>query len=67
MVKLKASGVPYEIDSEDLKISVSEIQKQAINQGVDIAIAYLNELHKVHESMHSYYKFAAMQLEDKKL
>ena len=67
MVKLKASGVPYEVDSEDLKISVSEIQKQAMNQGIDIAIAYLNELHKTHESLHSFYKFAALQLENKKL
>jgi hypothetical protein len=67
MVKLRASGVPYEVDSEDLKISVSEIQKQAINQGIDIAIEYLNELHKTHESLHSFYKFAAMQLENKKL
>ena len=67
MVKLRASGVPYEVDSEDLKISVSEIQKQAINQGIDIAIEYLNELHKMHESIHNYYKFAAMQLENKKL
>ncbi len=67
MVKLRASGVPYEVDSEDLKISVSEIQKQAMNQGIDIAIAYLNELHKTHESLHSFYKFAALQLEAKKL
>ena len=67
MVKLRASGVPYEVDSEDLKISVSEIQKQAINQGIDIAIEYLNELHKMHESLHSYYKFAARELENKKL
>ena len=67
MVKLRASGVPYEVDSEDLKISVSEIQKQAINQGIDIAIEYLNELHKMHEAMHSYYKFAAKELENKKL
>ena len=67
MVKLKASGVPYEVDSSDLKISVSEIQKQAMNQGIDIAIEYLNELHKTHESLHSFYKFAALQLENKKL
>lgn len=67
MVKLRASGVPYEVDSEDLKISVSEIQKQAMNQGIDIAIEYLNELHKMHESLHSFYKFAAMELQSKKL
>ena len=67
MVKLRASGVPYEVDSEDLKISVSEIQKQAMNQGIDIAIEYLNELHKMHENLHSFYKFAAKELENKKL
>ena len=67
MVKLRASGVPYEVDSDDLKISVSEIQKQAINQGIDIAIEYLNELHKIDESIHNYYKFAAKELENKKL
>lgn len=64
---VKVSGVPYDVDPSDIKVSVSEIQKQATNQGIDIAIAYLNELHKTHESLHSFYKFAALQLENKKL
>jgi Na+/phosphate symporter len=64
---VKVSGVPYDVDPSDIKVSVSEIQKQAMNQGIDMAIQYLNELHKMHESMHSYYKFAAMALEAKKL
>jgi uncharacterized protein YlxP (DUF503 family) len=64
---VKVSGVPYDVAPEDIKVSVSEIQKQAMNQGIDIAIAYLNELHKTHESLHSFYKFAALQLEKKKL
>lgn len=64
---VKVSGVPYDVDPSDIKVSVSEIQKQAMNHGIDMAIQYLNELHKMHESMHSYYKFAAMQLENKKL
>jgi hypothetical protein len=64
---VKVSGVPYDVDPSDIKVSVSEIQKQAMNQGIDMAIQYLNELHKMHESMHSYYKFAALQLENKKL
>lgn len=64
---VKVSGVPYDVDPKDITVSVSEIQKQAMNQGIDIAIAYLNELHKTHESLHSFYKFAALQLENKKL
>ena len=64
---VKVSGVPYDVDPKDITVSVSEIQKQAMNQGIDIAIAYLNELHKTHESLHSLYKFAALQLENKKL
>jgi hypothetical protein len=46
---VKVSGVPYDVDPSDIKVSVSEIQKQAMNQGLDIAIEYLNELHKMHE------------------
>ena len=64
---LKVSGVPYDVDPSDIKVSVSEIQKQAMNQGLDIAIEYLNELHKMHENLHSFYKFAAKELENKKL
>ena len=64
---VKVSGVPYDVAPEDITVSVSEIQKQAMNQGIDIAIAYLNELHKTHENLHSFYKFAALQLENKKL
>jgi Na+/phosphate symporter len=64
---VKVSGVPYDVDPSDIKVSVSEIQKQAMNQGIDIAIEYLNELHKMHESLHSFYKFAAKELENKKL
>ena len=64
---VKVSGVPYDVDPSDIQVSVSEIQRQAMNQGLDIAIAYLNELHKTHESLHSFYKFAALQLENKKL
>jgi Na+/phosphate symporter len=64
---VKVSGVPYDVDPSDIKVSVSEIQKQAMNQGLDIAIEYLNELHKMHESIHNYYKFAAKELENKKL
>ena len=64
---VKVSGVPYDVDPSDIKVSVSEIQKQAMNQGIDMAIQYLNELHKMHDNMHSYYKFAALQLENKKL
>ena len=64
---VKVSGVPYDVDPSDIKVSVSEIQRQATNYGIDIAIQYLNELHKMHDNMHSYYKFAALQLENKKL
>ena len=64
---VKVSGVPYDVDPSDIKVSVSEIQSQATNYGIDIAIQYLNELHKMHESLHSFYKFAARELESKKL
>jgi uncharacterized protein YlxP (DUF503 family) len=64
---VRVSGVPYDVDPSDIQVSVSEIQRQAMNQGIDIAIAYLNELHKTHENLHSFYKFAASQLENKKL
>lgn len=64
---VKVSGVPYDVDPSDIQVSVSEIQRQAMNKGIDIAITYLNELHKTHESLHSFYKFAALQLENKKL
>ena len=64
---VRVSGVPYDVDPSDIQVSVSEIQRQSLNQGIDIAITYLNELHKTHENLHSFYKFAAMQLENKKL
>ena len=77
---VRVSGVPYDVKPEDIKptkkelsqsdtfyLIVEDAHKEGFNRGVDLAIAYLNELHKTYENLHSFYKFAAMQLENKKL
>ena len=77
---VRVSGVPYDVEPEAIKPAKKELSqsdtfylimedahKVGVNKGLDIAIAYLNELHKTHENLHSFYKFAASQLENKKL